>query len=151
MQVQFETDDFGDEAASVLAAADGAAPEEEYHIWGRIVLDHPGQPTVKIFDDLTTLGYTLCVDACAALEREGRAELRLVGWPGDFTFVATGSAVRVTGSQGEDATFPRQELLAAIRACGQRLAAFMNELAVTSPQFGFSGQELGKHLANASE
>ena len=147
MQVKFQSDDFGDEAASMQATAEGAAPKEADHLWGRIVLEHPGQPTVAVFDDLSMLGLALCADVPAALLRDGRAELHLVGWPGEFTFQANADAVYVTGSMGENAVFPQRELLAELHACGERLAAFMDELSVACPQFAFSGRALGESLA----
>lgn len=147
MQVRFETEDFGDEAASLKAASEGDAPGEADHLWGRVVLDHPGQPPVPIFDDLTTLGMTLCVNVPADLAGDGKALLRLVGWPGEFTFEVRGDSVRVTGSEGEDATFPAEDLIQGLHACGTRLSGFMNELSVTSPQYAFSGQALGEALA----
>jgi len=150
MQIKFETADFGDEAASLRAAAEGGAPAEAEHLWGRIVLDHPGQPTIVVFDDLSMLGLALCVDVPTAIAQHGRAELRLVGWPGEFTFSAQGDDVQVTGSMDEDATFPREELLAGLHACGQRLAAFMKELSVGCPQFAFSCRALGENLAKGS-
>jgi len=150
MQARFAVDDFGDEAAALKAAADGRAPEEAEHLWGRVVLEHAGQPAVAIQDDLSMLGLALCVDVPAALRREGRAELHLVGWPGEFSFAAEGAnAVRVTGSQGEQAVFPKQALIDALHGCGQRLAAFMTELAGGSPQFGFSAKALVENLAAA--
>ena len=149
MQVKFQTDDFGDEAASMQAAAEGGVPAETHHLWGRIFLDHPGQPTVGIYDDLSMLGLALCVDVPAEIVRDGRSELQLVGWPGVFTFAANGDSVHVTGSTGEDAIFPRAELLAGLRACGLRLAAFMNDLSVAFPGIAFSSRALAENLAKA--
>ncbi|HWY87517.1 MAG TPA: hypothetical protein VNX28_12365 [Gemmataceae bacterium] len=150
MQARFATFDFGDEAASMQAAAEGRIPEEAYHLWGRIVLDHPGQPTVAVLDDLSMLGLALCVRVPADIVRAGRAELHLVGSPVEFTFVAKGDAVRLTGSMGEDATFPRDELLVALHACGLRLAAFMDKLSVAFPGLAFSSRALAENLAKAT-
>nr|WP_316642343.1 hypothetical protein [uncultured Roseateles sp.] len=149
MQVRFEIDDFGDEAAALQAVSDGRAPEEADHLWGRIVLEHAGQPTVAIEDDLTMLGLALCVDVPAALLREGRADLRLVGWPGEYAFVADAGHVHLTGSLDTDATLPQTELQQQLGACGKRLAAFINKLAATCPQYAFSGQALAANLAKA--
>jgi hypothetical protein len=150
MQVKFEIDDFGDEAASEQAAAAGAAPEEADHLWGKIILEHAGERSVSIEDDLSILGLALCAVVPTNIEAAGKAELRMVGWPGEYNFVADGDAVRVTGTLGEDATFPRQDLLMELHACGERLAACMESLSVGNPQFAFSTEALQKNLAQSA-
>lgn len=147
MQIRFEIDDFGDEATSQQAVADGRAPEEEYHLWGRFVLSHAGQPEVVIDDDMTMLGLALCVDVPAALRREGKAQLRLAGWPGHYSFVAEAGTVHLTGSKNTDVSYPLPELLQGLHDCGQRLAAFIETLAVSCPQYGHAGRTLAAGLA----
>lgn len=142
MQVIFRTDDFGDEAASFEAVASGKTPAEAYHLWGQVILREDGQPDVVIADDLSTLGYTLSVQAMEALTTKNRAELRLVGWPGTFLLEGDTETIRVTGSRGEDARYPRAELLSAIRACGGRIADFLRELSLLAPQFAYSARGL---------
>jgi hypothetical protein len=150
MDVTFKTNDFGDETASMQAAQGGGAPEEADHLWGHIILDHPGQAPVAIFDDLSMLGYALCVVSAGEMVKDGRSELRLVGWPGQFTFETKGSTVHVIGSQGEDATFPLADLLASVRACGLRLVDFMDDLSIANPQFAYSSQALRKALTQGA-
>ncbi|TDP72296.1 hypothetical protein [Roseateles toxinivorans] len=148
MQVRFEIDDFGDEAASIQAVADGRAPEEPYHLWGRVLLEQEGQPTVVIDDDMTLLGLALCADVPAALRRDGKAQLRLAGWPGSYSFVAEGGVVHLTGSKDTDVRLDQAELLQGLHACGQRLAAFIQTLAVSCPQYGKAGRVLATNLAD---
>lgn len=151
MRITFEIDDFGDEAASQQAVAEGRAPEEPYHLWGRIVLQQPGQPSVVIDDDLTLLGLALCADVPAALRRDGRAQLHLAGWPGKYSFVAEAGSVpalvHLTGSKETDVRLPQDELLQGLHACGQRLAVFIRTLAVSCPQYARSGLTLAANLA----
>lgn len=135
MNVRFTTADFGDEAASVAAAQAGQAPEEESYVFGQVVLEHQGQPELAWYDDLSFLVPRLCVAAPAALEREGTAQARLIDWPNTIYLAAEGDAVHLTGDNGEDASYPRTELLAALRACATRFADFLAVLAVHNPAF----------------
>lgn len=149
MQIRFEIDDFGDEAASAQAVAEGRAPEEAYHLWGRIVIEQPGQPEVVIDDDMTLLGLALCVDVPTALRRDGRSELRLAGWPGRYSFTAEAGSVHLTGSKNTDVSYPQAELLQALHDCGQRLATLIQTLAVSCPQYGHAGRTLAAKLVRS--
>lgn len=146
LRVFFETLDFGDEAASVGAAAAGCVPKDADHLWGQIILDSPGQPTLILRDDLTMLGLALCVNVPAALTRDGRATLRLADRPVDYSFTAARDTVQVTGSQGDAASFHDAALMQALQACGLRLSAFMTALAASCPQYAFSAQALADRL-----
>ncbi len=142
MRAEFTTADFGDEAASV-AAAEAARPlGEEYHLFGTVVLEHPGQPRLAIYDDLPFLVPDLCAEAPSALERTGEAEVSLIDWPNTFRLQAVGKEVHLTGERGEDARYPRAELIAALRGCATRFADFLEVVAAFHPQFATKAREL---------
>ena len=135
MEVHFTTADFGDETASLAAAETGQALSEELHIFGNVVLDHPGQKTLSIYDDLPFLIQALCVQAPAALRQSGEAEVRLVDWPNRLTLRIENEDVHVTGERGEDARYPREVFLLALRSCGERFATFLEHIAQFAPEF----------------
>ena len=142
MQVRYETADFGDEPASMDAAEAGRPPSEDYHIYGTVFLEHPGQPELAIYDDLLFLVPSLCATAPEALESSGDAEVSLVDWPNVYRLRTTGDEVHVTGQQGEDARYPRAELIASLRDCGTRFSEFLGSVAATHPRFGAKARSL---------
>ena len=149
MQVRFEVRDFGDEAAAMQALKEGRAPEEEYHLWGSITIEQPGLAPLVLRDDLSSLGPALCIAVPKALRRDGRASLPVGDWPTDFLFESRAGTVpgvvHLSGPRGEDMEFPQEELLAGLSACGERLRDFIQTLALTHPQFAFSGNLLAAH------
>jgi hypothetical protein len=135
MNVHFTTTDFGDEAASLAAAEAGRPLAEEAHILGNIVLEHAGQKTLSIYDDLPFLVQALCVQTPAALRQSGQAEVRLVEWPNRLTLRIEGEDIHITGEQGENARYPRAAFLSALHDCGGRFATFLEHIAEFAPDF----------------
>lgn len=135
MDVRFSTADFGDESASLAAAESGVPLQEQYHVFGTVVLEQPGQDPLSIYDDLPFLVLELCVRVPAALAESGEAQVRLIEWPNSFKLEAKGNVVHVTGERGESASFPEAELLPALRDCGRRFAGFLESVAQAAPQF----------------
>jgi len=146
MHIRFEIRDFGDEAAALQALNEGRAPAEADHLWGSIVIEQAGQAPVVLKDDLTSLGRGACAKVPELLRREGRASLAVGDWPTDYLFEAQAGTVHLTGPGGEDASFPQDELLDGLNACGRRLLAFIERLALTCPQYAFSGRSLAAKL-----
>jgi hypothetical protein len=151
MDVNFTIDDFGNEAEALAAAAAGLAPEEEEYLWGTIEISHPGQPKLTLRDDLLPLAGPLFGTVVERLRRSEPVDLGLTAWPGHFAFMPSddGETVRITGPGGQDASYPRQDLLAALAACGARLLACVRALAEVSPQYGPAADALATELASA--
>lgn len=150
MNVVFTTSDFGDEAASDEAAREGRPLSEEYHLYGQVVITHPGQDKLEIYDDLPFLVQSLCAEAPETLRRSGLAEVRLVDWPNTLTLRREGDSILLNGEAGEAARYPAEELLTALRDCARRFAAFLDRVAQTAPQFQKRSEWLQAALANGS-
>ncbi len=150
MDVNFTIDDFGGEAEALAAVAAELVPEEEEYLWGAIEISHPGQPTLRLGDDLLPLAPPLFGTVAARLRRREPVDLGLTAWPGHFAFMPSddGDTVRITGPGGQDATYPRPDLLAALAACGARLLACVRALAEVSPQYGPAAEALAVELAS---
>lgn len=151
MDVNFTIDDFGDEAEALAAAAAGLAPDEEDYLWGAIEISHPGQPKLTLRDDLLPLAGPLFGTVVARLRRGEPVDLGLTASSGHFAFMPApdGETVRITGPGGQDASYPRADLLAALAACGTRLVACLRALAEVSPQYGPAVEALATELASA--
>lgn len=135
MNVHFTTKDFGDEAASLAAAEAGRELPQEYYIFGEVILQHPGQPDIAIYDDLPFLVADLCVRVPARLLDTGQAAFHLIDSSNAFKLVRDGDQVHLQGGRGEAATYPEDELITALRGCGARFATFLEHAAELAPQF----------------
>jgi hypothetical protein len=135
MNIVFTTDDFGDEAASLEAAALGRPLADEYHIYGFVVIEHPGEATLRLYDDLPFLVQSLCAQAPKALRRSGSTEVRFVDAPNTLTLRREGDTVTLSGEMGESARYPAELLLGELRTCAERFATFLDLIVQTAPQF----------------
>lgn len=151
MRIVFTTDDFGDEAASLEAAAAGRPPAEETHLYGAVVLEPDGGPALRVYDDLPFLVQSLCAEAPAALRRDGSARVDLVDAPNTLTLTREGETVSLRGELGEAAAFPVAGLLQALPACAERFADFLDALVRTAPQFETRARWLREALARPGQ
>lgn len=147
MQATFTTSDFGDEAASAAAAGGSPKLAEEAHLYGDVVLEHPGQERLALYDDLPFLVLALCAEAPREVERTGAATASLIDWPNMLSLVTEGDEIHLTGEHGEDARYPRAEMLAALRGCAGRFVDFLKTLSEHHPQFAYKAEQIRSALA----
>jgi hypothetical protein len=147
MDITFVLDDLGTEAEALAAITQSRLPEEDEHLWGGVVIAHPGQPTLALRDDLQAIAATL-FGAVAARVRAGEAaDLALASWDGLWQWRPHGAdAVQVTAPDGVQAVYPRTAMADALAACGRRLVVCLDAMGVLSPRRVYAAQALAAAL-----
>ncbi len=141
VKIQFQIEGFGkDELATFAAMREGERPVEKNRLWGSVEFSDEEGVTVKIKEDLLCIAEDLFIAVPESIEQNGKAELYLKNWTGQFSFepCVIRDQIRVTGpvkgSAKISGVFRKDELNDQLRACGERFADFVKHLDIKNEE-----------------
>jgi hypothetical protein len=100
-------------------------------------------------DALEPLLLNVCLYSAPALSAGQEAAFDLFSSPGRVSLKPVGGEVAVSRDGAEMARFPRDELLPALRSCGERYAALMEKLHGADPNWELRLAMMGAAVASA--
>jgi hypothetical protein len=118
----------------------------ERPIYGAILVQFPGQPEVRIEDEVWVLVQQLCFKAVSALVTEQTFVYSCFSYDGQVVLISDGASVQISGDLVPQVTVPRDQLLEALYECGQRFVQLLFKISRYAPDH----EATAKHLAMQS-